>query len=370
MLSVSVAMATYNGARYLPRQLASLAAQSYAPAELVVVDDGSNDETLSIVAAFAKDTPFPVRIHRNEIRLGYRGNFMRVASLCNSDLIAFCDQDDDWYPHKLEACVELFSEPDILFVYHNANVVTENSTQIGSFEHFGSEQRITLPMTSHPFSSPFAHGFTQVFRRWMTHLSHLWPTSLDHWDPGEPMAHDQWFFFLASVLGRIIYLDEPLVGYIQHEQNAYGWRRNSHSLQKLKSFLANPREVDSYLSQCLERRGIILESAQAELNDPWRERAQIAAKHYRRLSQAYAQRSSIYRSTKFGDRLKAFRELLAKGGYERVRSDGQWSLGLKSFVKDLCLGVAFGPFLKPATNEHATRLQSFNQQSKHVSPMK
>ncbi len=124
MLSVSVAMATYNGAQHLRRQLDSLAVQSYAPAELVVVDDGSDDETLSIVAAFAKNSPFPVRVHRNETRLGYRGNFMRAANLCNSDLIAFCDQDDYWYPHKIAACVEQFSETDVLLVYHNTDIVT------------------------------------------------------------------------------------------------------------------------------------------------------------------------------------------------------------------------------------------------------
>jgi len=350
MLSVSVAIATYNGARYLPRQLASLAAQSHAPAELVVVDDGSNDETLSIIAAFAKDAPFPVHIHRNEIRLGYRGNFMRAASLCNSDLIAFCDQDDEWYPHKIAACVEQFDEPDILFVYHNANVVTDDGALVGSLEIFGSKQRMILPMTYHPFSLSFAHGLTQVFRGWLTRLSHLWPMSLDQWRPGEPMAHDQWFFFLASALGRIIYLDEPLVAYIQHERNTFGWTRQSHSLQNLKSVLLNPKDTDSYLSTCLKSRGTILDSARVELDDPWRERAQLAAKHYRRLSEAYAQRSTIYRSARFGDRLKIFRQLLAKGGYEGAWSKGRWSISRKSLVKDLCLGVPFGPSL-PARNE-------------------
>ena len=68
-LSVSVAMATYNGAAYLARQLDDLAAQSILPAELVICDDGSTDNTLAILERFAITAPFAVRAHRNSERL-------------------------------------------------------------------------------------------------------------------------------------------------------------------------------------------------------------------------------------------------------------------------------------------------------------
>jgi len=343
MLSVSVAMATYNGALYLRRQLDSIAAQSYAPAELVVVDDGSSDETLSVVAAFAKDAPFPVHVYRNETRLGFRGNFMRAASLCNSDLIAFCDQDDYWYPHKIKVCVERFSEPDILLVYHNADVVTLDGKRIDRLDKFALGQ----PFFS---SGPLAHsrGFTQTFRRFLLKFSSLWMTSLDYFQPGEPLAHDQWIFFLASALGKISYLDEPLVAYVQHGNNLFG-SPFVDLPQKMESFFLSGSQF-SLLSKCLERRGAILDSAQTELDDPWRERAQITAKDYQRLSRDYAKRSAIYMSTKFGDRLKALRELLATGAYERAWTKKNWGLSRKSLVKDLCLGVALGPFLKSLRN--------------------
>jgi len=112
MFSVSVAMATYNGSRYIREQLASLASQSCVPTELVITDDSSDDGTLELASDFARDAPFPMRLYRNPKRLGYRANFMRAASLCRSDLIAFCDQDDVWYRHKIEACAECFHNPD------------------------------------------------------------------------------------------------------------------------------------------------------------------------------------------------------------------------------------------------------------------
>src|SRR5690348_8403095 len=95
-LSISVAMATYNGARYIREQLDDLAAQTRLPAEVVVCDDESSDGTVAILEHFAASAPFPVHIHRNSERLGYRANFMKCASLCSSDLVAFCDQDDRW----------------------------------------------------------------------------------------------------------------------------------------------------------------------------------------------------------------------------------------------------------------------------------
>ena len=92
----SVAMCTYNGARFLGAQLASVAAQARAPDELVVCDDRSTDETARVVEEFAAAAPFRVRLHVNERNLGTTRNFERAVSLCEGDLIALSDQDDVW----------------------------------------------------------------------------------------------------------------------------------------------------------------------------------------------------------------------------------------------------------------------------------
>src|SRR5690242_1811791 len=105
MISVSVAMATCNGQKFIREQLDSLATQCYLPSELVITDDASSDKTVAIAEQFAKAAPFTVHIHRHDNRMGYRTNFMRAASLCTSDLIAFCDQDDIWAPQKLAICI-------------------------------------------------------------------------------------------------------------------------------------------------------------------------------------------------------------------------------------------------------------------------
>ena len=221
MRSVSIAMATFNGQHLIQRQLDSLVAQTHKPAELVITDDQSSDDTISVVEAFSRTAPFPVRVFRNETRLGYRKNFMHAASLCKSELIAFCDQDDYWHPQKVAVCTKPFSNPDTLLVYHNADIVTHDGVNIGSLSERAPKQRVLPPLSSGPWLH--ALGFTEVFRRSLLQLDDLWPQSLDQDRSGEPLAHDQWVFFLASVFGTIVYIDDPLVSYVQHGANTYGW---------------------------------------------------------------------------------------------------------------------------------------------------
>jgi glycosyltransferase involved in cell wall biosynthesis len=340
-LSVSVAMATYNGQRFIQRQLDSLAAQKKLPAELVVTDDGSGDDTVAIVEVFAKTAPFPIRIYRNPTRLGYRANFMHAASLCRSDLIAFCDQDDSWYPQKLEASVRSFSESDVLFVYHNADVVSEN-VRIGSLTSRAAKQSVLTPLSSNPWWHPL--GFTQVFRRSLLRLSHLWPNSLDEHDLSQPLAHDQWFYFLAGAFGKIVYLDDALVAYTQHGGNtAFGWQKPKYS-ESIKHFFRNRSDDYGRCALAAERRAAILENATDKLEGVWAERARLASEYYQTMSWLYGKRQSLYTSTSFIDRFYIFLSIIRRGGYA-----GIWGFGRKSIVPDLCLGVPVGHLLRPST---------------------
>jgi glycosyltransferase involved in cell wall biosynthesis len=338
MMSVSVAMATYNGQKYLDRQLESLAGQIYPPAELVVTDDASEDRTLSIIEDFSRRSPFPVRIWQNTARIGYRKNFMQASSLCRSDLIAFCDQDDRWYPNKIATCVELFGNSEILLVYHNADVVSSDGAFFDRLEEFAAKHSVSLPSSVNPMSH--AMGFTQMFRRTMVQFSALWQYSLDHNHPDQPMAHDQWFFFLASVFGQIAYVDEPLAAYVQHGDNAFGWRATMQPLRKVISALWNPADQYSCRAKYVESLIDILHRASGDLASEWRERADAAVEKYAKLSKIYQARSTIYKSPRLRDRLRAFLDVLAGGGYH-----GSWALGSRSLLKDICLGIPIGPFL-------------------------
>lgn len=219
MPTVSVALATFNGERYLADQLESLAKQTVRPLELVVVDDGSSDQSVEIVRSFTANAPFDVRLTQNPIRLGYRENFMKAATFCSGDLIAFCDQDDVWHPEKLARTQQAFENPAVLLTYHDSELIDERGAVLGVA--FGGRGKTFPALGTRPWL--IVPGHAQVFRRSLLRLAPLHADSLDPYATDQRMPHDQWSVFWASVLGEITYLPDALTRYRQHPANASGW---------------------------------------------------------------------------------------------------------------------------------------------------
>lgn len=347
MTTVSVALAAYNGGQYIDAQLASLAGQRRRPDELVVTDDGSGDDTVARVTAFAATSPFPVRIERNDRRLGYRANFLRAAGLCRSELVAFCDQDDIWDERKLLLCTVPFGNPDVLLVYHDAIAITGDAQPIARLQQLPAPP-LTPALSSHPMN--YALGFTQVFRRSLLAFSAHWPLSVDHKAAGrdERMAHDQWFFFLASVFGAIVRIDEPLVRYRQHANNSYGWTARSQLAllrERLWPSLRGRAEEYAGLERGAAQRGAILSELAGTLDGTWQARAAQGAGMYRRLASLYAARRRLYGCVSLAQRGAAFCGIVANRGY---RSKQDWGLGGRALVTDLLLGLPAGHRLAAA----------------------
>jgi glycosyltransferase involved in cell wall biosynthesis len=116
--TISIALCTYNGERFLPRQLASILEQTRLPDEMVVCDDGSTDGTLEILHDFADQATFPVEVIRNGHTLGSSENFVQAIGLCEGTFIALSDQDDIWYPSRLERSEqELNNHPEAALLF-------------------------------------------------------------------------------------------------------------------------------------------------------------------------------------------------------------------------------------------------------------
>jgi glycosyltransferase involved in cell wall biosynthesis len=338
MVSISVAMATCNGAKHIRKQLDSLASQRVLPRELVVTDDCSNDDTTEIITNFANTAPFSIRIYRNETRLGYRKNFMKAMGLCTSDLIAFCDQDDFWHFSKLEVMSKPFDDPDVLLAFHDASIVTREGARIGTLVTPGFKRPIFPPLSSGPWF--FARGLVEVFRSSLLRFTELWPRSMDQDIGGEPLAHDQWVFLLASVFGKIAYIDLPLVDYLQHDQNVSGWKK--HGLKAAAEWhLQNNSRWFSHAAIAAKNRAELLDAAAHELDGVWRDRAEAAAKRYLAASLRFAERNKLYASKNFFGRLRAYFNLLTTDSY----ASGAWTFGRRTLVVDACVGVPFAPLL-------------------------
>ena len=100
---VSVVIATYNGEKYIVKQLESIRNQTRKPDEVIIVDDRSNDNTFKIVKEYIQQYALRNwRIYLNDCNLGYKGNFQKGIELATGKYIFLCDQDDEWERNKIE----------------------------------------------------------------------------------------------------------------------------------------------------------------------------------------------------------------------------------------------------------------------------
>lgn len=143
-IKVSIALCTYNGAKYLKEQLDSIVAQTYPIYECIIVDDCSTDETMNIVQDYSQKY-FNWHIYQNEKNIGYNKNFEKALQLTTGGVIAICDQDDIWHKDKIKIMLELWNNNSLLAHCHSIqfqNDIPKNPTISKIFTSFrGTDAR-------------------------------------------------------------------------------------------------------------------------------------------------------------------------------------------------------------------------------------
>ncbi|MFZ5876668.1 MAG: glycosyltransferase family 2 protein [Nitrospirota bacterium] len=263
---MSVALATYNGGWYLGKQLESLASQTLKPRELVVCDDGSTDDTVAILKAFASRAAFPVRVHVNDVNLGSTKNFEQAIQRCQGDFIALCDQDDVWRPHKLERVVAAFgASPDLDAVFSDGEVVDEDLRPLGyglwDAAGFGAVRRQRMAQgraLEVLLKNDVVTGATLVFRRAFRDTIVPIP---------EVWVHDAWIALVIVALGgKLGAIDDPLILYRKHRRQQVGVvsRSDDGALAWVWSSLGDVRrDVDGYVATGDELYALFAERYQA-----------------------------------------------------------------------------------------------------------
>jgi glycosyltransferase involved in cell wall biosynthesis len=325
--TISISMATYNGAGFLQEQLDSLAAQTLKPCELVVCDDGSTDETVELAEKFAAVAPFKVRIYHNQQNLGYADNFLKSASLCEGDWIAFCDQDDVWFPEKLLTISRRFYD-DVLLVVHSADLTDCSLFRTGGRLPNVTKNTVKGSLQSRPWWTPA--GFTQCFSAKLIREFPWQARPRDFNYPERMQAHDQWTYFLANSFGSIAYVEESLAFYRRHDDAATGNYQSSFAERFEKIRDAGAAYYAELADVASDYVGII-----ESLSPPDHvrsEQGEIAQNYYRRIGLYYQLRSELHSSRSYGRRVRPFLQLCRLGAYGN--KDGQ-GLGFKALAKDL-----------------------------------
>jgi glycosyltransferase involved in cell wall biosynthesis len=216
-LHVAILMGTYNGARFLSEQLASLARQKHRNWTLHVSDDGSEDDTLELLEAERSSWGHERLKVRQGPRRGFVANFLALA--CNeevqADCFAWCDQDDIWCDDKLEVALNwLKSIPEATPALYCGR--TEMICESGLYG--GHSPLFTRPPHfANALVQSIAGGNTMVFNQAARALLQ---------EAGANLAvpsHDWWAYQLVSGAGGVIHYDPvPKVLYRQHDENLVG----------------------------------------------------------------------------------------------------------------------------------------------------
>ncbi len=246
-IKISVALCTYNGAKFLREQLESIKTQTVLPDELVVGDDFSNDSTVSIIERFAESAPFPVRLKINENNLGSTVNFEQTILRCGGEIIFLCDQDDVWLPNKIETIIAEFEkEPEIGMIFTNAEIVDENlSSHRKQFWKFNLLPEHRRKVGRGEFFEIFlrgniAIGATMAFRAKFRESFTPIPAHIPN------LIHDAWIALIIAAQASVKFIDTPLIKYRQHsgQQIGVNYEKQDRQTRYEKSIAYCRKEIE------------------------------------------------------------------------------------------------------------------------------
>ncbi len=212
--SVSIAMATYNGETYLREQIQSFLPSLQLCDEIVISDDGSSDNTISMAEDIKYKCQPDIIIVEGPQKGTFR-NFENALLHCTKDIIFLCDQDDVWSPNKISKVLNEFCNQNVNVVFHNGHHFNDNGKKEKLFYRYYKGVLPNILRSSY-------WGCCMAFRR--KFIRKYIPFNCFS------TAHDQLIGLLGEKTRSVVYLDCDLIAHRQHGSN------QTHHLPMLKRF--------------------------------------------------------------------------------------------------------------------------------------
>lgn len=221
-MKTSVALCTYNGELFLRQQIESIINQTEKVDEIVVCDDGSTDDTISILNSYNEKFPGVFRIYQNAENLRSVRNFEKAISLCTHEVIFLSDQDDIWQPEKVEKMKGFFTtNPNINVVATNGYGINEEGALLDLYSlwdvpAFLKEKKIEVNYFHLiAFSGNIATGASMALRKKFVEQIMPFPVV-------EGIYHDEWIALNAAAFDKFMMLKEKLFKYRIHKNQQVG----------------------------------------------------------------------------------------------------------------------------------------------------
>lgn len=230
--SVCIMMAVYNGQTYLKEQIDSIVSQTYQNWTLMIQDDGSTDDTISVLSSYTD-----ARIHFQTNTSGYHGPFINFHTLANTmkrkksyDYYMFCDQDDIWHPDKLTLLVkEIHKLPKgPALVYANMDLVDGQGHSM--HETVNDSFKIDQITKYSVFFSHKVYGCNLIMNASLFFLVPVIDASKEY---VRTLSHDNLYAKFAAIFGTIHYLDTPTMNYRRHASNVTADQQYHVTIQRL-----------------------------------------------------------------------------------------------------------------------------------------
>jgi len=201
---ISVCMATYNGEKYIYEQTRSILDQLAAGDELIVSDDGSTDNTISVLESF-KD--HRIKIFRNEGNKGPVGNFQNALENASGNYIFLADQDDVWFDNKIAVMVSYLDKYDV--VNCDCEIVDNNLATLKEsfFEHHHSGTGFIKNFKRNTYM-----GNSMAFKKALLPVILPFPPNIPN--------HDLWIGVVADLFYKPYFIPQILGLHRRHDSNA------------------------------------------------------------------------------------------------------------------------------------------------------
>ena len=300
---IDILLATYNGERFIDKQIKSLVTQSRDTLDqelrLIIRDDGSTDNTLEIIKnrveyyRARRESPMEVHILDDKKPTGSpSGNFMRLLRLSQADYVMFSDQDDMWYRRKTEetyACMrkleEKYGKTTPLLVHTDLSLMDENGKKIAAsfydYQKLPREDSLAQLLIQNTVT-----GCTVMMNKAAVELLKEAPSS------EMLLMYDHYAAILVAATGHIAFIDEPLIRYRQHSGNIVG----AHAADT----------IDEYKARFSLGRDKFLK----DMDQSYRQAGYIARRYEKEILAASGQETL--------DMMKEYSELIMAGKVERM----------------------------------------------------
>jgi glycosyltransferase involved in cell wall biosynthesis len=337
--TIGVAIASFNGMKFIEQQLQSICTQTLLPSVISISDDASTDGTQEFLERFKSQSKIPVILSLNTKRLGVIENFMVAFRNCNTDYIAYCDQDDYWHSDKLSTCASRLERDDVSLIFHQSTTVDETLVAIGGVNP--SNLSGGIYRFPHLPDNLWGFGHQMIFSREVLEVMSAIKDSPCKVVASIGTCFDFSLLVAAGMVGNIYFVKKQLMKFRRHDGSVSPAGKSGNANQNERASDWRRLRVQEFLNIITS---IQSESIAGRLLGEDTERSKIYREHLLLLERRYARRRTVYDTESRSKRLISLAQLVFSRAYGSVRNQNK--LKVRQFLLD-CFRALSGPPRNP-----------------------